>query len=93
MHFQAIVRYCVAQLGTLQGEDVAQEVSVAAWEVLPTFVPCPELPPEAWLVGIARNNAWTRPGRASGGGHWPSSASQTLRTLPTRSSSPQPRMP
>jgi RNA polymerase sigma-70 factor (ECF subfamily) len=54
-HYQAIVRYCVARLGTLQGEDVAQDVFVAAWEGLPTFVPRPELPPEAWLVGIARN--------------------------------------
>jgi RNA polymerase sigma-70 factor (ECF subfamily) len=54
-HYQTIVRYCVARLGTLQGEDVAQEVFVAAWEGLPTFAPRPELPPEAWLVGIARN--------------------------------------
>ena len=54
-HYQAIVRYCVARLGSLQGEDVAQEVFVAAWEGLPTFVPRPELPLEAWLVGIARN--------------------------------------
>ena len=54
-YYQAIIRYCVARLGTLQGEDVAQEVFVAAWEGLPTFVPRPELPPEAWLMGIARN--------------------------------------
>jgi DNA-directed RNA polymerase specialized sigma24 family protein len=45
----------VARLGTLQGEDVAQEVFVAAWEGLPAFVPRPDLPLDAWLVGIARN--------------------------------------
>ena len=92
-HYQAIVRYCVARLGALQGEDVAQEVFVAAWEGLPTCVPRPDLPLEAWLVGIARNKcldaAWTRPGR----GTWRSSSWRTLRILPTRSRPPPPRPP
>jgi RNA polymerase sigma-70 factor (ECF subfamily) len=53
-HYQAVMRYCVARLGPLQGEDVAQEVFVAAWEGLPTFVPHAASAPEAWLIGIAR---------------------------------------
>jgi RNA polymerase sigma-70 factor (ECF subfamily) len=54
-HYETIVRYCVARLGSLQGEDVAQEVFVAAWEGLPTWAGRPALPLAAWLVGIARN--------------------------------------
>ena len=52
-HAAAIIAYCTACLGVSHGEDVAQEVFVAAAERLLTFRP--EEDPEPWLLGIARN--------------------------------------
>ena len=48
-----IYRYCVNRLGELSGEEVAQEVFLAAWEGLAEFREEAKL--ETWLYGIAQN--------------------------------------
>lgn len=51
-HAAAIRHYCIRRLGDGAGEEVAQEVFVAAWSSLPRFRPeAGEL--RAWLFGIA----------------------------------------
>lgn len=52
--YQEVVCYCVDRLGG-DGEDIAQDVFVAAWEVLPRFTEQPEATIANWLFGIARN--------------------------------------
>lgn len=59
--FDALVRenqdrifaYCVARLGALHGEEVAQEVFLAAWLGLAKFRY--EAAPETWLLAIAKH--------------------------------------
>jgi len=48
-----IVHYCVARLGEVAGEEVAQEVFVTAWETLRQFRQ--EAAISTWLFGIARH--------------------------------------
>jgi len=47
-----IFSYCVVRLGEVHGEEVAQEVFVAAWQGLPNFRH--EATLETWLLGIAK---------------------------------------
>lgn len=47
-----VFRYCVTRLGGLHGEEVAQEVFLAAWEGLSKFRH--EAAIETWLLGIAK---------------------------------------
>ena len=49
---EAILRYCTTRLGEGLGEEVTQEVFVAAWQQLPTYRP--EAPLQMWLFAIAR---------------------------------------
>lgn len=53
-HYQEVVHYCVDRLGG-DGEEVAQDVFAAAWEMLPRFILQPEATIANWLFGIARN--------------------------------------
>ena len=48
-----IVGYCVTRLGEDMGEEVAQEVFVTAWEMLPKFRQDAAI--TTWLFGIAKN--------------------------------------
>ena len=48
-----IFRYCVTRVGEGQGEEIAQEVFLTAWENLPKFRQ--ESAIGTWLTGIARN--------------------------------------
>jgi DNA-directed RNA polymerase specialized sigma24 family protein len=50
-----IVQYCVTRLGASEGEDIAQEVFLAAWESLRKFRQ--ESSVETWLLG-SRPNIW-----------------------------------
>jgi RNA polymerase sigma factor (sigma-70 family) len=52
-HAKAIVQYCTTRLGEGLGEEVMQEVFVAAWQQLPRYRP--EAPLQMWLFAIARN--------------------------------------
>jgi RNA polymerase sigma-70 factor, ECF subfamily len=52
-HAKAIVQYCTSRLGEGLGEEVTQEVFVAAWQQLPRYRP--EAPLSTWLFAIARN--------------------------------------
>ena len=52
-HAKAIVQYCTTRLGEGLGEEVTQEVFVAAWQQLPRYRP--EAPLSTWLFAIARN--------------------------------------
>lgn len=47
-----IFRYCVTRLGKGVGEEIAQEVFVSAWEMLPRFRQ--ESSIETWLFAIAK---------------------------------------
>jgi RNA polymerase sigma-70 factor (ECF subfamily) len=47
-----IFRYCVTRIGEAQGEEIAQEVFLTAWESLPKFRQDSTL--GTWLVGIAK---------------------------------------
>ena len=58
-HGDAIRRYCATRLGREWGEDVAQEVFLAAWHYWPDSRQDQPLRP--WLFGIARHkclHAW-----------------------------------
>ena len=48
-----IFRYCVTRVGEGQGEEIAQEVFLTAWENLPKFRQ--ESAIGTWLTGIAKN--------------------------------------
>lgn len=48
-----IYRYCVTRVGDEQGEEIAQEVFLTAWENLPKFRQ--ESAIGTWLTGIAKN--------------------------------------
>jgi len=48
-----IYRYCVSRLGDVQGEEIAQDVFVTAWENLAKFRQ--ESTMSTWLTGIAKN--------------------------------------
>src|SRR5437762_6672169 len=48
----AILQYCTTRLGEGMGEEVTQEVFVAAWQQLPTYRP--KAPLQMWLFAIAR---------------------------------------
>jgi len=48
-----IYRYCVNILGSVYGEDIAQEVFVTAWEKLETYREEAQI--GGWLKGIAKN--------------------------------------
>ena len=48
-----IYRYCVSRLGDIQGEEIAQDVFVTAWENLAKFRQ--ESTVSTWLTGIAKN--------------------------------------
>jgi RNA polymerase sigma-70 factor (ECF subfamily) len=52
-HQDQIFRYCTARLGAVYGEDVAQDVFLAAWEGLPRFRHEAEI--TTWLMGIAKH--------------------------------------
>src|SRR5215470_9655819 len=52
-HAKAILQYCTTRLGEGLGEEVTQEVFVAAWQQLPRYRP--EAPLATWLFAIARN--------------------------------------
>jgi len=52
-HQHQIFRYCVLRLGPLYGEEVAQEVFLAAWQGLSAFRG--DAVPTTWLLGIAKN--------------------------------------
>jgi RNA polymerase sigma-70 factor (ECF subfamily) len=52
-HAKAILEYCTARLGEGVGEEVTQEVFVAAWQQLPRYRP--EAPLAAWVFAIARH--------------------------------------
>lgn len=47
-----VFRYCVTRLGEVQGEEIAQEVFLTAWQSLPKFRQDSAI--ETWLVGIAK---------------------------------------
>ena len=51
-HAAVILQYCTARLGEGVGEEIMQEVFVAAWQQLPRYRP--EAPLAAWLFAIAR---------------------------------------
>lgn len=51
-HQDRIFRYCVLRLGEGQGEEVAQEVFLTAWESLPKFRQDAAI--STWLIGIAK---------------------------------------
>jgi len=53
-HAKAILQYCTARLGEGMGEEVMQEVFVAAWQQLPRYRP--EAPLQMWLFAIARTH-------------------------------------
>lgn len=48
-----IYRYCVIRLGEIQGEEIAQEVFLTAWENLAKFRQDSAV--GTWLTGIAKN--------------------------------------
>ncbi len=48
-----IYRYCVIRLGDVQGEEIAQDVFLTAWENLLKFRQDSTL--STWLTGIAKN--------------------------------------
>ncbi|MEE9355841.1 MAG: RNA polymerase sigma factor [Methylococcaceae bacterium] len=48
-----IYRYCVNMLGSVYGEDIAQEVFITAWEKLETYREDAQI--GGWLKGIAKN--------------------------------------
>lgn len=48
-----IYRYCVDRLGEAQGEEIAQDVFLTAWENLAKFRQ--ESMVSTWLTGIAKN--------------------------------------
>jgi RNA polymerase sigma-70 factor, ECF subfamily len=50
---KAIMQYCTIRLGEGLGEEVTQEVFVAAWQQLPRYRP--EAPLATWLFAIARH--------------------------------------
>lgn len=52
-HAKAISQYCTIRLGEGLGEEVTQEVFVAAWQQLPRYRP--ETPLATWLFAIARH--------------------------------------
>ena len=52
-HAKGILQYCTTRLGEGIGEEVTQEVFVAAWQQLPTYRP--EAPLSTWLFAIARH--------------------------------------
>ena len=52
-HAKAILQYCTIRLGEGLGEEVTQEVFVAAWQQLPRYRP--EAPLATWLFAIARH--------------------------------------
>jgi RNA polymerase sigma-70 factor (ECF subfamily) len=50
---ETILQYCTTRLGEGMGEEVMQEVFVAAWQQLPRYRP--EAPLQTWLFAIARH--------------------------------------
>lgn len=52
-HAKDVLQYCTTRLGEGLGEEVTQEVFVAAWQQLPRYRP--EAPLATWLFAIARN--------------------------------------
>jgi RNA polymerase sigma-70 factor (ECF subfamily) len=52
-HAKAILQYCTIRLGEGVGEEVTQEIFVAAWQQLPRYRP--EAPLQMWLFAIARH--------------------------------------
>ncbi|WP_143308742.1 RNA polymerase sigma factor, partial [Candidatus Entotheonella palauensis] len=52
-HQDRIYRYCVSRLGEAQGEEIAQDVFLTAWESLAKFRQ--ESAISTWLTGIAKN--------------------------------------
>ncbi len=52
-HQDLVFRYCVQRLGEFHGEEVAQEVFVAAWQGLNKFEYRATV--GTWLLGIAKN--------------------------------------
>ena len=52
-HQHRIFRYCVLRLGSVYGQEVAQDVFLAAWQQLEEFRGEAEI--LRWLLGIAKN--------------------------------------